>query len=349
MFPYASAYMEELLIVTGPARLGRRTFFLAAAGGTAALVVPSLVRGTLPTWAADDPSIQARVLIRRGDGDLDASSITVSGDGEIALTDANGEEVLRVSARRQVAVGREGDGFWVQEGDNPRKAGLAGPIRVNGTGDGAPLRSPSTPGSVPTPYRGTLEITPSPGDKVALVNELGLEEYIYGVVTKELPASFGAEPLKAQAVAARTYAIARKLVAPHRAQGADVCDTQHCQEFLGLTGEHAAGRAAVDATRGRVLLYQGGVFEPYYSSACGGHTEAATRIFGMSSDPRDSDAVADGELPRGVELTADDGALKFFKTAAWDSNCSGSDRYRWRYSWDPEQLKAMVAAGIDRK
>jgi hypothetical protein len=67
----------------------------------------------------------------------------------------------------------------------------------------------------------------------------------------------------------------------------------------------------------------------------------------MSADPRDADNVPDGEIPGGVELTADDGAMKFFKHG-WDSNCSASDRYRWSYSWDADQLKAMVSSGIAR-
>jgi hypothetical protein len=108
-----------------------------------------MTRGVLTSWAADQET-QTRVLIRRGDGSLDAGSITVSGDGEFALTDANGEEIVRVPAQSRVTVGREGDAFWVEDGDNPRKTGLAGPIRVNGTGDGAPLRNQSTSGGPPT-------------------------------------------------------------------------------------------------------------------------------------------------------------------------------------------------------
>jgi stage II sporulation protein D len=180
---------------------------------------------------------------------------------------------------------------------------------------------------------------------VALVNVLGTEEYLYGIVTKELPALFGPEPLKAQAVAARTYTLARKLVEPHKNQSADVCDTQHCQAFGALQGEHPLGRAAVDATRGIVMLSGGAVFQPFYSSACGGHTEAAASIFG--GDVRDLDAVQDGEVPSGVKLTTDDGALKFFKSP-WDSNCAASNKYRWSYSWDAEQLKATVSAGLSR-
>jgi stage II sporulation protein D len=284
------------------------------------------------------------VLIRRPDGSVDAPSITVSGDGEFALSDANGEQVLKAAARRHVVVGREGDAFWIQDGDQ-RRSGLPGPIRVNGTGDGAPLRNQATSSGEPTPFRGTLEITASPDGAVALVNVLGIEDYLYGVVTKELPASFGAEPLKAQAVAARSYAIARREMEPHKNQSADICDTQHCQVFGSLAGEHAAGHAAVDATAGQVLYAGGAIFAPFYSSACGGHTEAAARVFGDGDASAEQDAVADGDVPGG--LGSDDGALQFYKTG-WDSNCSESNTYRWSVSWDGDQLKSLVASGIQR-
>jgi stage II sporulation protein D len=321
---------------------------LAAAGGVTALAAPVLLRAPTfaPAWA-NEKSTLVRVLIRRPDSSPDAASMTVSGDGEFELTDAKGAQVIKLPARRSVTIGREGDSFWIQDGESERINGLTGPIRVNGTGDGAPLRNRASREPEPTAFRGTLEVTASPDDRVALVNVLGIEEYLYGVVTKELPASFGPEPLKAQAVAARSYALARRAVAPHKNQSADICDTQHCQMFGALTGEHAAGRAAADATRGRILQQGGEVFEPFYSSACGGHTEAATRIFGDGTGDLKGDAVADGEIPGGIKLSSDEGALKFFKTG-WDSNCSGSDRYRWSYSWDADQLKAMVGAGLQR-
>lgn len=296
---------------------------------------------------SDQKPIVTRVLIRRPDNSLDADTIVVTGDGEFALTDGRGEQLMKVPGQRLVKVGREGDAFWVQVGDSPRRTGLAGPIKVNGTGDGAPLRNQAQTSGEPTAFRGALEVVSSPDGRVALVNVLGLHEYLYGVVTKELPASFGLEPLKAQAIAARTYTMARAIVAPHKAQSADICDTQHCQAFGGLTGELPAGRTAVDATRGQVLLSNGAVFQPYYSSACGGHTESASRIFGMPEPDADGDGVEDGEIPGGTDLKSDAGALKFFKNG-WDSNCTGSNRYRWSYSWDAGQLKTMVQEGIAR-
>jgi len=339
---YAQIFGSNPSIITPP----------AVASPTPAVVTPSPANGPSAAPSAPrvvraqsvDLSALIRVLIRRPDGSVDASSMTITGDGEFALSDGNGEQVLKVSARRQVVVGREGDAFWAQDGDK-RRAGLTGPIRVNGTGDGAPLRNQSTSAAEPTPFRGTLEITASPDGAVALVNVLALEDYLYGVVTKELPASFGAEPLKAQAVAARTYALARRDMAPHKNQSADICDTQHCQVFGSITGEHVAGRAAVDGTRSQVLYAGGALFAPFYSSACGGHTEAASKVFGGGGVTTDEDAVADGDVPGG--LGSDDGALKFYK-GSWDSNCTGSNKYRWSVTWDATQLKSLVAAGIQR-
>ncbi len=319
---------------------------LSAAGGVIAASAPSLFLGPRAASAADRQPIQVRVLIRRPDSSADTASIQVSGDGEFAVADSKGNTILKSPAQKVLTIGRDGDAFWIKDADGNKRADLNGPLRVNGTGDGAPLRNQSTSAGDPTPFRGTLEVTASTEGRVALVNILGIEEYLYGVVTKELPASFGQEPLKAQAVAARTYVLARRLEGAHKVPAADVCDTSHCQVFASMSGELAAGRAAVDATKWKVLLRSGSVFEPYYSSACGGHTESISRVFG-NAVPGDEDGVADGEVPNGADLGSDAGAAKFFKSA-WDNNCSGSDKYRWSYSWDADQIQAMVTAGIAR-
>ena len=134
-----------------PGRLGRRTFLMTAASGLTLLAAPGLIRLPAPAWAqASEGQGMARVLIRRGDSSLDAPSITVSGDGEIAATDGNHELILKAPARQKVTVGREGDAFWIESGAD-RRTGLAGPIRFNGTGDGAPLRNQSTSTGDPTP------------------------------------------------------------------------------------------------------------------------------------------------------------------------------------------------------
>lgn len=128
------------------------------------------------------------------------------------------------------------------------------------------------------------------------VHVLPLEEYLIGVVAAEMPARFSAEALKAQAVAARTYAVQR-LGLSRQGKGvhpeADICnDPSHCQGWLaeaemrrrwGLLGYWFYRRkvaAAVAATRGLVLTYQGQLIEPVYHAASGGRTEDAQEVWG---------------------------------------------------------------------
>ena len=100
---------------------------------------------------------------------------------------------------------------------------------------------------------------------------LPLEQYLYGVVPSEMPSSWSAEALKAQAVAARSYALAtRQLGAPF-----DVYNDTRSQMYLGIVDESPAATAAVNATKGQVVLYDGTVATTYFSSTSGGRTESA--------------------------------------------------------------------------
>ena len=128
-------------------------------------------------------------------------------------------------------------------------------------------------------YRGALEIFANVRNRLTIVNELPLEEYLRGVVPNELnPTAFGQiEALKAQAVAARTY-IQRNL-GQYKHEGYDVCATDACQVYFGaLTEDPLATQAIVD-TRGVVATYDGRPINALYSSTCGGRTEDAEHIF----------------------------------------------------------------------
>lgn len=123
---------------------------------------------------------------------------------------------------------------------------------------------------------------------------LGLEDYLVGVVAAEMPASFGLEALKAQAVAARTFACSRlwseaaAADAPYRL----TTDPATCQAYISDDEMHlrwgqqyAANRAkivqAVAETQGEILTYQGKVIEPVYHASCGGgRTESARDVWG---------------------------------------------------------------------
>lgn len=136
--------------------------------------------------------------------------------------------------------------------------------------------------AVGTPsYRGTLEVALVEG-KLLVVNELSLEEYLYGVLPSEMPESFGIEALKAQAICARSYACNQLLANRYCAFGAHVDDSMNCQVYQNY-GETEAAVEAVKATFGRVLSRDGECITAYYFSCSYGHTSDSYDIWGEST------------------------------------------------------------------
>lgn len=130
-------------------------------------------------------------------------------------------------------------------------------------------------------YRGTLEVAVLEG-KLLVVNELSLEEYLYGVLPSEMPESFGMEALKAQAICARSYACNQLLANRYCAFGAHVDDSMTCQVYQNY-GETVAAVEAVEATFGRVLSQKGKCITAYYFSCSYGHTSDSYDIWGDSA------------------------------------------------------------------
>jgi len=119
-------------------------------------------------------------------------------------------------------------------------------------------------------YRGRTLVVPT-GGGITAVNYVPLESYLYSVVGAEMPTSWSMEALKSQAVAARSYALY------HRQTDAnsifDLGDTTTWQVYGGLEKEAPSTRAAVDATKGQVLTYQGKIINSVFHSCAGGYTE----------------------------------------------------------------------------
>lgn len=119
-------------------------------------------------------------------------------------------------------------------------------------------------------YRGRTLVVPTSGG-ITAVNYVDLEQYLYSVVGSEMPTSWSLEALKAQAVAARSYALHQR---QHGANTVfDVGDTTSWQVYEGLTKEAPSTRAAVDATKGQVLTHQGQIINAVFHSCAGGYTE----------------------------------------------------------------------------
>ncbi len=117
-------------------------------------------------------------------------------------------------------------------------------------------------------YRGAIQFNIVDGF-VQTVNVVPLEQYLYGLVPSEMPASWHTEALKAQAVAARTYAYS---TSKHAADGFDLCDTTHCQVYKGVNNEYATSNAAVDSTAGIVAYNNNNLIEALFYSSNGGST-----------------------------------------------------------------------------
>src|SRR4030095_7954458 len=129
------------------------------------------------------------------------------------------------------------------------------------------------------PYRGRIEVFANTRGSLTVVNELGLEDYVRGVIANELsPGGYPAiEALKAQAVAARTYAFKNR--GQFMAQGFDLLPTTRSQVYRGLTSENPLSTRAVDETRGLIATYAGEPINALYTSTCGGRTEDSENIF----------------------------------------------------------------------
>ncbi len=126
------------------------------------------------------------------------------------------------------------------------------------------------------PYRGKIEVFANTHGTVTVVNVIGLEDYVRGVVPNEL--SYPAlEALKAQAIAARTYAVKNR--GQFSSEGFDLLPTTRSQVYRGLSSETTLTTRAVDETRGIVATYNGEPINALYTSTCGGRTEDAGNIF----------------------------------------------------------------------
>ena len=132
-------------------------------------------------------------------------------------------------------------------------------------------------------YRGKLQVSYHSGLNTLIpINIVTMDEYLQGVISSEMPTTFPLEALKAQAVLARTYALKHKN--KHKRYGFDVCDSQNCQVYGGVSAETERGNRAVSSTLGEVLLYEDKPIESVFSANTGGITQSA-KDAGWSETP----------------------------------------------------------------
>lgn len=162
-------------------------------------------------------------------------------------------------------------------------------------------------------YRGSVAAVTLPDGRAGLVNALPLDAYLYGVVSREVSASWPRSAQETQAIVARTYALGKL----RPAQPYDVVASESDQRYGGIPAETVEGRGAVDATAGTVVTYLGNPARVAYGSCCGGHSADAASVWGAA-------------LPylRGVP----------------DPNCAGTPEYRWQLELTHATLAAALGA-----
>jgi stage II sporulation protein D len=265
----------------------------ATAGGLLLAVAPAPA-GLIPTPRAGAGSNRSEPVLRVLLLQAQQLEPTAAG-GPLRLLDGQGRLLTLLPAGERLRISRLGPVLRLERPD--AEASLAPPLQL-------PLQElwlePAAIGPAPSPppafpwrlgelrpsrylsllglgrhrYRGRLQIL-ADGERLQAVNHLPLEAYLGSVVGSEMPARWPAAALRAQAVAARTYALAQiRPSAPF-----DLRATVASQVYLGVAAETDSTRAAVLATRSQVLRHGGALIEAVFHSSSGGNTESSGAIW----------------------------------------------------------------------
>ncbi len=128
-------------------------------------------------------------------------------------------------------------------------------------------------------YRGIIKIQNKNG-KLTVINDVPLEDYIKGVVPSEMPSGWNIEALKAQAIAARSYAMSN--LGKRSSLGFDLYDTPEDQAYGGASAETSKTNQAVNDTKDIVLIYDMKIICAYYSASAGGQSVSADKAWGSN-------------------------------------------------------------------
>ena len=223
-----------------------------------------LLAGGVSEAATQSPTVQVGL-------ETSKTEHTITANVPFNVTDEKGKRTyvkLRANQKAVIAIGEKGITINGKEISAFKVA-----VVVNSKSNKGILKLDGTP------YRGSLCIDHRKGKtKLTTVNEVMLEDYLYGVVPNEMGYAWPMEALKAQAVAARTYVMHD--MKKHASEGYDVCATTHCQVYRGKQKEHTRTNQAVDATKGEYLTYKGKVILSLFHASGGGYTENSEYVWG---------------------------------------------------------------------
>jgi stage II sporulation protein D len=288
-----------------------RRVALAAVATSAACARPPSPGAATPE--NPPPNVAAGRLVRVSLGTVTSAAVTASGAWQ--ATDADGRVVARGGDGDHVSFSPAGPATVRLSAPDGAERDVSAPVVIS-SGGASPLISVNG-----QRYRGELSII-ARESALQVVNRVAIETYLRGVVPRELgvrgPSDRAA--LEAQAVAARSYAITRL---GNTSRPYDLTATTTDQVYGGVSAEDPLANAAIDATAGLVLTFNGRVVSAPYHSTCGGSTAAPEELWRSANEPflqRVSDRVP--------------GTDRFY--------CDIAPRFRWERSWRADTLTAVV-------
>lgn len=287
---------------------------LATLGTAALLALAGCAGGPGPAPAGGPRGAEPDVRVALA---TKASSAEIGGQGRVSGA-LGGRTVLSLEPGASVRVSADGRG-----------------IQLTGAGAGRyerisfvslePSRFVTVAGK---PYRGVIEVF-AEGGGVTVVNTLGMEAYLAGVVTSEMghrPRSERAA-LEAQAIVSRTYAISN--LGKYGSAGYDLLATVSDQAYGGVGAETEIGREAVGRTAGQIVTYHGQPIQAFFSSTCGFSTASPEEVFRFGQPIPYLRPVSD-QRPGGG----------FY--------CDQSPRFRWSVEWDGAELSRILRETVPR-
>ncbi|MDR2050029.1 MAG: SpoIID/LytB domain-containing protein [Treponema sp.] len=225
------------------------------------------------------------------------------GQGQIGIQDANGR-----------VIARSGETLTL-EYDDPADTSI-----VAGVVSGYPGTNRS--------YRGRLEFRPA-GNGMTVINILTIEEYLYGVIPSEMPATWPEEALKAQAIAARSYSLA--MLGQFAGRGFDLYGSPRSMAYHGAGAETKTTTRAVNDTRGLILRGGGEPLKAYFSANHGGYSEDSRTMWGYDAYMA---AVPDILLPKRTGRLPLDELDAWIHDAPFSFSSVGRFHYSSSYRWE---------------
>ncbi len=252
---------------------------------------------------------------------------------------ATKQVIAKIPANKTLYITHEEDSFLVNI-DNERTLGLQSFVVFSDKGligiEGLKRNGK------PALYHGAMEFCRTKkNDGFYIINIIGLQDYLKGVVPNEMPVRFGLEALKAQTVAARNYVLAPRVKAYEEF---DVVDSVASQVYFGANTEDPLTNKAVEETEGQVASFNGEPILALYSSTAGGYTESYSNAF---SDKHQFPAaakpflIAKPDMQTFIPLSKEEDA-RYFYTSIPDSYDMESPYYRWKRSWTLEEFETDI-------